>query len=264
MTAEFELDGLSSIFDWDQYDAEAQSFLEDVHLLILQTLHASRQHLRNETAKQHSEIEAYLEKSKGETAERLAQDHADLGIQLAQQERFLRNQALVSLMSRLTHALLSMAKSSETWGMPRSRNVGNDEGGDEFKKIWREYRERFGLNLSAKYIGFVDRYRRVRNRIVHYGGEANSYLPYDEIDAQGGVDGMFDFNFSKRCPEFVFGVGYNAEVDVTDELLNFAVNQSCELVTYAAKQLRVKELEFAKQERAARYRAENPSGEMPL
>lgn len=264
MTAEFELDGLSSIFDWDHYDAEAQSFLEDVHMLILHTLHASRQHLRNEAAKQHSEIEEHLEKAKGETAERLAQDHADVGIQLAQQERFLRNQALVSVMSRLTHALLSMAKLSETWGMPRTKNVGNEEGGDEFKKIWREYRERFGLNLSAKYIGFVDRYRRVRNRIVHYGGEANSYLPFDEIDAEAGFDGMLDFNFSNRCPEFVQGEGYSAEVDVTDELLDFAVSQSRELVIYVAKQLRVKELEFAKQERAARYRAENPTGEMPL
>jgi hypothetical protein len=95
----------------------------------------------------------------------------------------------------------------------------------------------------------VDRYRRARNRIVHNGGEANSYLPFDEIDFEAGLDGMLDLNFSRNYPEFVTGEGNNAEVEVTDELLEFAVNQSCDLVTYAAQQLRAKELEFADRER---------------
>ena len=193
MSESFAFDGLSWIFEFDGYGAEAESFVEDVHVLILHTLHASREYLNDEAAKKQVQIERSSEKATGEYADMLAQDHADAGIEVAQQERFLRNQALVSLLSRLTHALLKMARQADHWSNSRSQSsAGIEEGGsDEFKKIWREYRERFDINFSAKYIGFVDRYRRARNRIVHYGGEANSYLPFDEIDSGAGSEGRF-------------------------------------------------------------------------
>ena len=232
-------------------------------MLTLHTLHASRQYLNEEAANKQAKIERDLEKAHGEHADHLAQDHADAVIQIVQQERFLRNQALMSVLSRLTHALLKMARLADYWGNERSTST-SEGGGDEFKKIRRECKDRFGVSFGARHIGFVDRYRRARNRIVHYGGEANSYLPFDQIAAGAGLEGMFDVNFSKNYPEFVSGNGHNAEVDITDELLDLAVTKSCGPVTYSAVQMRAKELEYASKERLERYQAETPDAETPM
>ena len=250
MTSDFELAGPSWIIEWDAYEAEANYFVEDVYVLVLNTLHASSRYLSEEAEKQQARIESHLEGAKDEPAGRLAQDHADIGIELAEQERFLRNQALVSLMSRLTYGLFRMTRLADTWNEPNLHGGSrhrNEDGRDEFKKIWREYRERFNINFSAKHIGFVDRYRRVRNRIVHCGGQANTFLSYGEIDFQTGIDGGLDESFSRDYPEFVTGEGRNAQVEVTDDLLELAASKSCALVAYAAQQLRLKELDFFKQ-----------------
>jgi hypothetical protein len=94
--------------------------------------------------------------------------------------------ALVALMSRLTHALLSMLRHAEPWA-PRDSDAY--AGQDEFKKIWADFRTRFGLSLSARYIGWIEPYRRARNRIVHNGGEANPMKPFEDIDIDSGDEG---------------------------------------------------------------------------
>ena len=57
MSDTLESDGLLWIFDYDGYGTEAESFVEDVHLLILHTLHASRDYLNDEAAKNQAQIE---------------------------------------------------------------------------------------------------------------------------------------------------------------------------------------------------------------
>src|SRR6185312_6793352 len=100
-------------------NAEADSFVEDVHLLILDTLRAAVTRLKDEAAAEDAELKACLLGANGEAAERLAEDLADLWIGVGQKEQFLRNQTLVSLMSRLTHSLLTMARTAESWTGPK-------------------------------------------------------------------------------------------------------------------------------------------------
>ena len=90
-------------------------------------------------------------------------------------------------MSRLTHALLKMLRHAETF---TPRNSDGYAGKDELKKIWAEFRDRFGLNISAKYIGWIEPYRRARNLIVHNGGEANLQKPLTEMDSSAGDEGI--------------------------------------------------------------------------
>lgn len=216
--------------------------------MILDTLRAATTRLNEEASKQDAELKEHLEKAKGIAAQQLVEEQAHLWIGIIQKERFLRNQALVSLMSRLTHSLLRMARAAELWTGSKSQKqsganeASNNGGNDEFKKIWKDYRERCDLDLGPKYIAFVDRYRRARNRIVHNGGEANPYLPFDEVDIEAGSAGWVDESFSKNYAEFVHGEGYNAEIDITDELLERCIQRSIELVRHVATQLRQKEL----------------------
>jgi len=73
-------------------------------MLILTGLDAGLKLLNTETQAEDDKLMQYLPKAKGDAAEHLAQEQADMWIQLSQQEAFLRNMALVALMSQLTHA----------------------------------------------------------------------------------------------------------------------------------------------------------------
>jgi hypothetical protein len=236
----------SWIYDWDSFQIEAERLQQDVHMLILVTLDAGNQHLRQEVDKNNEKIEQYSVSANGEAAERLAEDQASLWVQLEEQQVFLRNQALVALISRLTHSLRKMLRSAESWS-PRDPN--GYEGRDEFKTIWMELRKRFDLSLGPRYIQWVEPYRRARNRIVHNGGEANVERHFSEIDPEADFDeGFYDTTFSRECRVFVSGTGSTAQVNVTEKLLDHAVEKSIQLVQYVAEQLRAKELEHARKE----------------
>lgn len=241
----FEFDRFEWIKDWDSFGTEASSFERDVYMLILTSLDAGLKLLNTEAKAEDDKLMQYIPTAKGEAAQRLAEDQADLWIQLGQQETFFRNLTLVALMSRLTHALLKMLRHAETF-MPR--NSDGYAGRDEFKKIWAEFRDRFGLNISAKYVGWVEPYRRARNLIVHNGGEANVQKPLAEMDSSAGDEGIYDLSFFKKYPAFVTGEGYSAEVVVTEKLLDHAVKGAIRLVKHAAEELRKLELAAAKLE----------------
>jgi hypothetical protein len=89
------------------------------------------------------------------------------------QERFLRNLALVALASRLVHTLKKMARLAEHI-CPSTHDY---EGRSEFLRLWAEYGARFSIDFSAHAdkIAFVEPMVRVRNQIVHEGGEANTW-----------------------------------------------------------------------------------------
>jgi hypothetical protein len=234
---------------WDSFQSEADSFVRDVHMLVLIPLHAGISSLSQDTEVEMQKIEAFIEKASPENAERLAEDHANLCAELADQERFLRNLSLVALFSRLTHALHKMARTAETFAPINAKGY---EGDNEFKKIWREYRERFGIDFGAKYIQFIEPLRNARNMIVHNGGDANEPIPITEIDFSKGDEGYCDPWFSKRYPQFVQDIGsLSARVRITEEQQNFAVESAIALVNRAAEQLRAKELEAEKLRRSS-------------
>jgi hypothetical protein len=184
-----EIDSNGWPLDWDSFGIIASAFECDVHMLILTGLDASLKLLSTETQAEDAKLMQFLPKAKGDAAEYLAQEQADMWIQLSHQEAFLRNMALVALMSRLTHALFTMLRQTDPWALGDSDAYPAQ---DEFKKIWAAFRARFGLNLSARYIGWIEPYRRARNRIVHNGGEANPMKPFKDIDVDLGDEGTYD------------------------------------------------------------------------
>jgi hypothetical protein len=168
----------------------------------------------------------------------------EYGVVLAtngRQEQFLRNIALVALASRLTHALRNMARSSETFNK-RKKNYGGK--GSEFDQLWREYTNRFGIDFEANAdrIAFVETMRKVRNKIVHAGAEANTFKPLDESDLNGGDAGYLDMEFSEEYPEYVSGTGVGAEVNVSEKQLEEHIKASLDLVGWLAGELRTREL----------------------
>jgi hypothetical protein len=245
---EFENNGHNWPLDWDSFETEASAFERDVYMLILTGLDAGVKLLNSETQVEDDKLMQLYPNAKGDVAEQVAQAQADMWIQLWQQESFLRNMALVALMSRLTHALLSMLRTAEPWA-PRQSDAYN--GRDEFKRIWGYFRGRFGLNLNAKYIGWIEPYRQARNRIVHNGGEANPMKHFDDMDIDGGEEGMYDMSFSKRYCAFVHGSGFSAEVIVTTKLLDHAVMCAVRLVKHVAEELWRLEQEHATRVRGA-------------
>jgi len=68
------------------------------------------------------------------------------------------------------------------------------------------------------------------------------------MDADAGDEGMYDLSFSNKYPAFVDGSGFNAEVRVTEVLLDYAVKSSIRLVKHAAEELRKLDLAHAKRE----------------
>ena len=234
--------------DWNSYATEVSLFEQDVYMLILTGLDAAIKLLKTNTQAEDDKL-MVLPQAKGEAAEHLFQEQADIWIQLSQQEVFLRNQALVALMSRLTHTLHNMLRFAEPWA-PRVPSPG--DGRNEFSKMWLEIRHRFGLELSASYVDWVERYRRARNRIVHNGGEANLVRPFDEIDIDAGVAGMYDLSFSRKYPTFVNGEGGSAQIVISEKLLNYAVEKAVRLVKYLSSELR--KLELAHRERMREIR----------
>lgn len=241
----FEFDRYDWIRSWDSFGTEASAFERDVHMLILTGLDAGLKLLTSEAQAEDNKLMQFFRTAKGEGAQRLAEDQADLWIQLSQQETFLRNMALVALMSRMTHSLHGMLRHAESWA---PRNPKGYDGEDEFKKIWAEFRARFNITLGARHIQWLERYRRARNLIVHNGGEANILKPFVDMDADAGDAGMYDLSFSKKYPAFVDGSGFSAEVRVTEVLLDHAVKSSIRLVKHTAEELRKLDLAHAKRE----------------
>jgi hypothetical protein len=167
------------------------------------------------------------------------------------QERFLRNMALVALISRLTHTLNSLARSAEGFAPRNPKGYKAPGGDDEFKALWKEYESRFDIKFSAKLIQWIEPLRKARNLIVHKGGEANPLRPADQIDNYMDFENHRDFKFSKNYPQMVEGDGYSAEIRITDKQIDKAVERAIALVRYVAKELRAKQKEHtAKQLKA--------------
>jgi hypothetical protein len=231
------------LFSIDWYDDEYKQFQWDVHILIEGTLHAGIRYLDTESREELGKLEEWMKKPIGNEAhEHLVDEHVDVLSRNYDQERFLRNMALVALATRLTHSLPQMARSAETFS-PRKKRYGKGNQ-SEFNRLWLEYAERFNIdfNLNADRIAFVEPMRVVRNQIVHDGAEANTLKPFDEITLNNGKLEYLDKRFSESYPEYVSGEEMSAEVNVSEELLEKNINAAIELVGWLAAELRRQEL----------------------
>ena len=226
--------------DLDFYDDEYHQFQWDVHVLIKGTLDASIRYLDAQVPVDLAKIKAAIEKSQDtEYQHYLVDDHVDVLETNSRQERFLRNMALVALSSRLTHALRNMTKSAESFSPRRKEGYGH-RGMGEYRRLWFEYTDRFGIDFSANAdrIAFVETMREVRNQIVHEGAEANTFKFSDETEWNEGVLAFMNCSFSKKYPDYVSG----DEVSVSPEHLEKAVEASISLIGWLAKELRKREL----------------------
>jgi hypothetical protein len=232
---------LSLVKQFDFFQSECDYFERDVHLLILGTLHAATTYLSGELTGDVAKIKSALEKAGGEYHEYLIDQYAELKTYCTDQQRFVRNMAVVALASRLTHALRQMAKSAETFS-PRRKRYGKGDM-SEFQRLWAEYSERFGINLNdhADLIAFIEPMRVVRNQIVHDGGQANPFKSLDDSVPDRDFNDMLDISFSLKYPEFVDGEGSSAEVSVREDQLQAMINNSVALVKWCAHELRIRE-----------------------
>jgi len=247
MSEDFEFPRGSWLYEFDSFGSELNNFERDVHMLILSTLDAGITNQTAEAQKHDDELKPHIENASDTALGRISEIQQDIWGYVGDQERFLRNMGLVALVSRLIHALNVMARSAENLG---SRNKDGYEGRDEFKQLWNEYKQRFGITFAPQHIQFIDPLRKARNMIVHKGGEANPPKALEDMELNAGDEGLYDLSFSKKYPQLITGEGYAAEVSITQEHLEAAVEKSVNLVRYVSGELRSRELDVAKQEEA--------------
>ena len=231
----------SPLLEIDSYDDEHQQFLWDVYMLIENTRRATSLHLGAKVETDLADIKAAIEKSHDAEAQQyLVDEHVDVLETYSRQEQFLRNMALVALSSRLTHALRNMTKSAESFA-PRKKGGYGHRGMSEYRRLWMEYTERFGIDFTANAdrIAFVEPMREVRNQIVHEGAEAETYKFQEDIDWNDGVLAFMDDSFSKKYPQYVS----DGDVAVSEGQLTEAVKAAISLVGWLAKELRAQELD---------------------
>jgi hypothetical protein len=233
----------SPLLEIDSYDDEFEQFQWDVYMLIENTRRASALHLGAKVDTDLADIKAAIEKSHDSEAQQyLVDEHVDVLQTYSRQGQFLRNMALVALSSRLTHALRNMTKSASF--APRKKEGYGHRGMSEYRRLWMEYTERFGIDftVNADRIAFIEPMREVRNQIVHEGAEAETYKFQEDIDWNEGVLAFMDDSFAKKHPQYVS----DGDVAVTEEQLTEAVKAAVDLVGWLAKELRAQEISSIK------------------
>jgi len=204
----------------DLFRMEADAFEHDVHVIILGTFEAGTTYLN----------------------EHAAEIQVSSWSKLSDQVDFLRNMALVALLSRLIHALHQMCRQGDIFTSRDPKGYAKPKD-DDFKRIWAEFSERFGTEFPSDWVTLIDSLRRARNMIIHNGAEAKSALPMDKVDFS--TNEFYDTKFLTNYPQFVDQM---ERVVISDTQLHDAVGKSVELVKYAAERLRGKQIEAAKKE----------------
>jgi hypothetical protein len=133
--------------EFDLYEMEFSQFQWDVHILIEGTLEAGIQFLGTEATTELAKIEEALKKPHydDEYQEHLVDEHVDVIVTQGGQERFLRNMALVALVSRLSHALREMAQAGL---FSKPQGLYGKKHDSEFQRLWDEYSKRFGIDVE--------------------------------------------------------------------------------------------------------------------
>jgi len=225
----------------DFFRIEVERFREDIVSLILGVLDTSLEALDTRAHVELAGIEQEIKPPKTPVyREHLEDELGDVTVTSASQIRYLTNMAFVALVSRLTHALRRMAKLAETFSPRKEWYAGKSE----FISLWREYGERFGIDFdtNADKVQFVKTMVDVRNQIVHQGGEARPFKYLYEVDLRDDIPEMTNSSFAEAYPTYVSGQDVSAEVSVSREQLNEAIDASIELVEWLAGELRRREV----------------------
>jgi hypothetical protein len=229
-------------FEWrrsiDFFRFEHRKFERDVRVIVMGSLEAGIKQLAREFVGTEKRFNERLEGATQEQEDWIIDDFIDIREDHEDQERFLRNIAIVALLSRLTHMLHALARHGNELA-PRDAN--GYYGDNEFKELWAEFRTRFGIQLPPKHIQWIEPFRRARNLIVHHGGEANP-LKYD-TDKRGATVVTRDTSFSKRYRQLVEGEEHAAEVRITQVQLTRAGERAIELSAWLAQELRKLQIE---------------------
>ena len=239
-----------SWLNWDSFRREFEKFNEEAHTLILWPLHAAMSHLKTEAEAEDGKLEPRFSVSTGDEREYYIEQQQRNWQYFDDQERFLRNMALVGFLSLLTHTLNEMLRAGNF--VKRKKGSYRKQGDSEFTETWREFEKRFGIDffeVNKDLVAFIEPLRHARNKIVHNGGEAHTAKHVDDIALEAGEEGYFDLSFSKAYPQFVDGEGFPAHIRITDEHLNAAIDSAIKLVQWVSEQLRAKELEADRAER---------------
>ncbi len=214
----------------DAYD----QFREDVDGLILGTLKAALERLHEGAEAQLKDLNSNIRNTGRQF---FVDQHVAVMQHNANQERFLRNMAVVALSSRLTHALRKLAKAAAHF-KPRTKTY---KGGNEYQQLWNEYNDRFAIDFAANAnrIAFIEPMRKARNQIVHNASEANPFkygVSFDDLGKD--EDAYLDLSFSKDCAQYVHGTGMDAEVEISEKQLQEIVERSLSLLEWLATELR--------------------------
>jgi hypothetical protein len=235
----------SSKFKWrrsiDFFRFEHRKFERDVLVIVMGSLDAGIKQLAREFKRTKERFDTRLEGATQEQEDWIIDDFIDIREEHEDQELFLRNIAIVALLSRLTHTLHGFARHGDELA-PRDEN--GYPGDNEFKELWTEFRTRFGIQVPPKHIQWIEPLRRARNLIVHNGGEANP-LTYDH-DKEGALVVRRDTSFSKRYRQLVEGEDHAAEVRITQVQLTHAADKAIELSAWLAQELRKRQMETDK------------------
>jgi hypothetical protein len=248
-----DLTGINWLYTEDPYHSRFESFERDVHILVLGTPHAAITTLEAECQQEEDKLEPHKTSNDPKIQERLHDEIERIWMYFGDQERFIRNMALVGLLSLLIHTLREMARSADVIAAGKKGSY-RKQGDTEFVEIRREYQKRFGIDLidaEKARVEFLPPLYAARNKIVHQGGEVNQFKHIDDVDMDVGDEGMLDLSFSKQYPQFVDGTGYGANISITDEQLDSAVDSSLALVRYLSEELYKKQLEAGIKERDA-------------
>lgn len=230
------------MFDDSAFQAECRRFEWDARILIDRGLHAALETLKQQLNREFAQITEWSQKP-GVTPAAATRERADAVAQMEEHATFLRNSALVMLVSRLDLVLRRMARLGDSLASWKPGKYQGRFPVAGFGRLWNEYEARFGFDFvaDAREIDFVEPMTLARNLIIHQGAQAVFENP----------DGSLNKDFAEAHPQYVL----HSSLCISQELLEQHINRSVFLVDWVANRLR--DLEVGDP-------AERPSSYKPL
>jgi len=140
-------------FEWrhsiDFFRFEHQKFERDVHIVVLDLLEAGIKQLDRVFKRTPERFDLRLKGATQEQEDWIIDDFIDIRADHEDQQRFLRNIAIVVLLSRLRHVLLQFARHGDEIA---ARSDSGHPGENEFQQLWAEFRLRFGIQVPPKHM----------------------------------------------------------------------------------------------------------------
>jgi hypothetical protein len=212
-------------YDDNVFKAESRRFEWDARILIDRGLRAGIENLKQELNRELEQITKWGNEPKV-TPDEVTKERADAVAQMEEHAAFLRNSALVMLVSRLDLTLRRMARLADSLASWKPGKYQGRFSVAGFGRLWNEFEARFGFDFitDAQEIDFVEPMTLARNLIIHQGGQAIYENP----------DGSLNKEFAEIFPQYVA----HSSVCITQELLEENINRSVFLIEWVANHLR--------------------------